>query len=155
MHTRTLLPLLALLPLSATASAAEPRDLVDATAASAPAPRQLDKQQLVGDWTVRADQGGCERKLTVGEDHTINFADGVGLGTWSTHGETLQINAQHANMPTAETGLAAKKRAKVRWNGELRRGPHGSMIGELSIEVLDDAGKPKGTRKAKFTATRS
>ncbi|HWB79798.1 MAG TPA: hypothetical protein VG755_32765 [Nannocystaceae bacterium] len=154
MNMRTLLPLLALLPLSSVAGEAAAADAV-VPATVADEPKALDSGPLRGDWTIRADQGGCRQKVTLGEDNALSFADGVGIGTWVVHGETVQVNVQHAKMPVAETGLASRKHVPVRWSGALRRGPHGSMIGELVIEVLDDAGKVKQSRRAKFTATRS
>ena len=153
MNMRTLLPLLALLPISSVAAEAEAADAV-VPATVGDNPTALDSGPLRGDWTIHADQGGCQRKVKVGDDNAINFADGIGIGTWQVHGDTVQINVNHTKMPLAEAGLAARKHAHVRWHGALRKGPHGSMVGELVVEVLDDSGKVKHSRREKFTATR-
>jgi hypothetical protein len=150
MHTRALLPLLAVLPLAGHATEARAHELVVGGEQVS-----LDPAVVHGGWSVRSDRLGCARGITFGVDNTITFVDGGGAGTWLVHGDSVQVNVTHQKMPVAEAGIAAKKHVKVRWTGSVRQGAHGKLVAELVVEVLDDAGAVKQTRHEKFTLTRS
>lgn len=156
MNTRKWIPLLAFLPALTLADEAQAQPTHDVRVGNdaAPGETRIDPSGVVGSWTIVADQGGCERVVTLSAENVLRM-DGGGIGSWMVHGNKVQIAAQHAKVAVAETGLAKTKHVGVRWTGALRKGPKGTMLGELLVEVLDDNGEVKSSRRVPFTAKRS